>query len=62
MNFTWEEVKNVQPGDVFTLRGQRYKLNKKTSTAISVTRWYWFNVVLDWLGRKLVRNNEGNNC
>ena len=45
-----EIVRRDDVGDVFThIDGHRYKVTKKTRTAIAVTRYYWFDALYDWL-------------
>lgn len=53
MNYTQEEIGSYSTGDVFYLRGKRYRLLKKTSTVVSLQRYYWFDAVADWIGRQL---------
>lgn len=49
-----EIVRRDQVGDVFThTDGHRYKVTKKTTTAIAVTRHYWFDALFDWLIKKI---------
>ena len=52
MNYVFEEVRNVSPGQIFFTNGKRYKLLKKTTTAIQAVRWYWFDVLFERLFKK----------
>ena len=58
ISITYEEVEDVLVGEIFVLRGKRYKLLKKTSTAVSIKRWYWFDDFGVWLCKKLKIENE----
>ncbi len=43
-------VRQDQEGDVFThTDGHKYKVIKKTRTAMSVERYYWWNHWWDWM-------------
>ena len=47
MYFDRETVKNVSEGEVFILAGKSYKLLIKRSKCIEVSRYYWFDKVID---------------
>ena len=53
LNVSYEEVEDVVVGDIFSIRGKRYKLLKRTTTAISVVRWHWYDDVTVWMQKKL---------
>lgn len=55
MNFSWEDVKDYSEGDILKLDGKRYRLLKKTTTAIAARRYYWFDAAIDWLARNACR-------
>lgn len=45
-----EIVRRDDVGDVFIhTDGHRYKVTKKTRTALAVTRHYWFDAAYDWI-------------
>ena len=46
--FRWAKV-----GDIVSIDGRRHRLLKKTSTAVSVQRHYWFDDLLVKVFRKL---------
>ena len=39
-------------GDIIKVEGKNHKIVKKTSTAISIQRYYFFDRWMDKLGRK----------
>lgn len=49
-----ELVRRDQVGDVFKhTDGNRYKVTKKTMTAIAVVRYYWWDAAYDWFTSKI---------
>ena len=49
-----EIVRRDDVGDVFiNTDGHRYKVTKKTRTALAVTRYYWFDAAYDWIVSKV---------
>ena len=50
-----ETVEHVCEGETFKFEGKRYRLERKRSTAVAVTRYYWWDALYDYLTRK-----EGN--
>lgn len=54
-----ELVRRDQVGDIFKhTDGHRYKVTKKTLTAIAVERYYWFDGLYDWLVSKIGGKND----
>jgi hypothetical protein len=51
MNVTQADVLGVNEGEVFQIDGKTFRLEKKTSTAIAVRRYFWFDAVCEWLTR-----------
>jgi hypothetical protein len=47
--YSWEDTVGKNVGDSFYIKGKRYKLLKKTTTAIAAKRWYWFDVLFEKL-------------
>jgi hypothetical protein len=47
LNVAYEDVKDIRSGDLFVVNGKRYQLLKKTTTAVSVRRYYWFDELFD---------------
>lgn len=45
----YDDVKPYNIGQVIVLSGKQYVLEKKTTTAVAVTRYYWFNRLWDKL-------------
>jgi len=43
----------TQVGDIILQDGKKYKIIKKTLTAISVVRYFWWNRLYEWIERKL---------
>lgn len=58
MNYTLEDVQNYSQGDIIRLQGKSYRLTKKTTTAIAISRYYWFDRVIDWAGSKIFAQSE----
>ena len=42
-------------GDIIDIDGKKFKITKKTNTAIAVERWYWFDKII----AKLLKRIEG---
>ena len=57
-NYDGAEIKDNDIGDIILLQGKHYKITKKTSTALSIIRWHWFDRICDYLGRKFGRNEK----
>jgi hypothetical protein len=53
ITITPETVEGVCAGDVFKWNGKRYRIQKRTRSAISVTRYYWFDAASDWIVRRV---------
>ena len=52
LSIEYEVVENALIGDIITWHGHKYKLTKKTKTAVAVERYYWFNALIDsFLGK-----------
>lgn len=51
LHYCWEDVKDARAGDVVTIGGKRFLIQKKTSTAIAVRRWYWFDQAIQSIHR-----------
>lgn len=47
MNIPEEILQGIGVGCVFVYMGRRYKLLKKTTTAVAVIRYYWFDQLFD---------------
>lgn len=43
MYYTSEEVIGARAGDIVSINGKRHLILKKTSTAIAVKRWHWWD-------------------
>jgi hypothetical protein len=54
-NYDGAEIEDNDVGDIILLQGKSYKITKKTSTALSIIRWYWFDRMFEKLGRKFER-------
>lgn len=52
MFFYNDAVAKASEGDIVTIKGKRYQITKKTSTAIAVRRWYWFDDLIKKLTEK----------
>jgi hypothetical protein len=51
------DVEGCQEGDIFRWSdGNKYRLVKKTTTAVAVERYFWFDAVGSWLVRKIGRS------
>jgi hypothetical protein len=44
-----DQIEGVNVGDVFAVEGKNYTLVKKTRTAISIRRYYWYDKLYDAL-------------
>jgi hypothetical protein len=42
----------LKVGDIIKVDGQSHKITKKTTTAIQVERYYFWNQWIDWLSEK----------
>lgn len=42
-NYDGTEIEDNDVGDIILLQGKSYKITKKTSTALSIIRWYWWD-------------------
>jgi len=40
---------SAEVGDILLLNGKKYKLLKKTRTAVASSRYYWFDALFDKL-------------
>jgi hypothetical protein len=49
------DVEGKCVGDIIDINGKRFKITKKTNTAIAVERWYWFDKII----AKLLKRIEG---
>jgi len=47
-----EPIHAAKVGDIITVRGKRYRLDKKTTTACAITRYYWWDELYDKYMRK----------
>lgn len=45
LNYTHEDVVGHSEGDIITINGKKFFLEKKTSRTVKVRRWYWFDSV-----------------
>ena len=45
---------NATVGSIIKSNGRKYKVTKKTTTAMAVERYYWFDALWD----KLIKNKE----
>lgn len=54
MTYHGEDVRHYCTGEIIKIDGKKYRLMKKTSTAISIERYYWFHAVADWVIDKIV--------
>jgi len=52
-SYAWDDVAGKSVGDTFYVKGKRYKLLKKTTTAVAAKRWYWFDVAIEKLLNKI---------
>lgn len=48
LSFT-ADTANFSEGDIITVDGKKYKCQKKTSTAVAITRYFWFDALWDRL-------------
>lgn len=48
-----ELVADKRVGDFITIEDERFRLVTKTSTAVAVMRWYWYDDLFAWLVKKL---------
>lgn len=56
LNVTPEVVRRDNVGDIFThTDGHRYRVTKKTRSAIAVERYYWYHAFLN----KLMKKSDG---
>ena len=47
-NEDFDTIRKSSVGDIVTFAdGKRYRIEKKTTTAASVTRYYWWNRLVD---------------
>lgn len=44
----FEVLAKCKKGDIVTLNGKNWKITKKTTTAISVEPYYWWNRLSDY--------------
>jgi len=44
---------DLKVGDIVQVDGKNHKIIKKTTTAVSAERYYWFDRVGDFIGRML---------
>lgn len=58
MNISYDAIKQYVPGDVFQVNGKTYKLLKKTTTAVAVERYYWWDAAADWVWRTVGSSDE----
>ncbi len=42
-----EIIHAAKVGDIVTIRGKRYRLDKKTTTACSISRYTWLDALYD---------------
>lgn len=57
ITITPEAVEGVDAGEVFKWNGKKYRIQKKTRSAISVTRHYWFDAAWDeivWTAKRFL--------
>lgn len=54
LSFTAAVKNDVEVGDVITVDSKKYKVIKKTTTAVSVTRHYWFDALWDKIIKRFV--------
>jgi hypothetical protein len=52
LNYGPDTFRYAKPGDIVSIDGRRHKLLKKTTTAVSVKRYYWFDALFDKLIKK----------
>jgi hypothetical protein len=45
-------------GSIVVLDGKRWKVGRKGSTAVAITRHYWFDDVIDWIAAKLGQDKD----
>ena len=46
------DVKGKSVGDIVKIEGKNFKVTKKTRTAVTVERWYWFDNIIAKLLKK----------
>ena len=47
------DVEGQCVGDIIDINGKRFKITKKTNTAIAVERWYWFDKIIAKLLKRI---------
>lgn len=54
-NYSDEDIDPYKEGDIITLGGKRYMLEKKYSRNIQIKRFYWFDYVGLWMVKQYFR-------